>query len=67
MSTYEDARPTTEDNSPVVSPGNYSPVTVDMKATIGAIFLGILAGILLIGWMRAEARIRALITQLELA
>ena len=65
MSSNEDARPTTEDNSPVVSPGNYNPVTVDMKDSIGAIFLGILAGILLIGWMQAEARIRALMKQLQ--
>jgi hypothetical protein len=55
------------DKTPPVSPGNYSPVTVDMRDTIGAIFLGILAFILLVGWTRAEARNRALIKQLELS
>ncbi len=65
MLKNEDQIPTLEDKTPLVSPGNYSPVTVYMKDTLGAIFLGVLAGILLIGWMRAEARYRALITQLE--
>ena len=37
-----------------------------MNDTMGALFLGILAWILLIGWMRAEARNRVLIKQLEL-
>lgn len=55
-----------EDKTSDVSPGNYSPVTVDMKDTLGAIFLGVLSFILLVGWMRAEARIRVLIKQLEL-
>lgn len=55
------------DKTPPVSPGNYSPVTVDMRDTIGAIFLGILAWVLLIGWTRAEARNRALVQQLQLA
>jgi hypothetical protein len=56
-----------ENKTPVVNPGNYSSVTVDMKDTLGAIFLGILAFSLLIGWMRAEMRNRVLIKQLELA
>ena len=56
-----------ENKTPVVHPGNYSPVTVDMKDTIGAVFLGIFAFSLLIGWTRAEARNRLLIKQLELA
>jgi hypothetical protein len=56
-----------EDSTPAVSPGNYSPVTVYMHDTVGAIFLGILAGILLIGWIRAEARFRDFITQSEVA
>lgn len=56
-----------EDSTPSVSPGNYSPVTVYMHDTLGAIFLGILAGILLIGWIRAEGRFRDFIAQSEAA
>jgi hypothetical protein len=63
MSTMENHISTIADKTPTVSPGNYNPVTVEVKDTIGAIFLGILAGILLIGWMRAEARNRALLKQ----
>jgi hypothetical protein len=66
MSTNEDHIPTLEDKTPSARPGNYSPVRVYMKDTLGVIFLGALAGILLIGWMRTEARYRALITQLEI-
>lgn len=54
-----------EDRTPAVAPGNYSPVTVDMSDTVGAVFLGILAFILLIGWTQAEARNRALTKQLK--
>lgn len=67
MSTNENNLQPIEDQTPSVSPGNYSPVTVIMTDSLGAIFLGILAGILLIGWMRAEARYRALINQLEVS
>ena len=65
MSTNENNIPPLEDQTPSVSPGNYGPVTVYIKDTLGALFLGILSGILLVGWIRAEARYRALITQLE--
>lgn len=67
MSTYAADASTIEDKTPLVNPGNYSPVTVDMRDTIGAIFLGILTWILLIGWTRSEARNRALVKQLQLA
>lgn len=66
MLKNEDQIPTQEDKTPAVSPGNYSPVTVYLKDTLGVVFLGALAGILLIGWIRTEARYRALITQLEI-
>ena len=49
--------------TPQVSPGTYSPVTVTNKDTLGVIFLGILACLLLMGWRRAEARNRKLIAQ----
>ena len=54
-----------ERKSPVVHPENYSTVTVDMKNTLGVIFLGVLSFTLLIGWMRAEMRNRALMKQLQ--
>jgi hypothetical protein len=53
------------EKTPSVSPGNYSPVTVDMIDSLGAIFLGILCVILLIGWIRSEARQRAFLSQKE--
>ena len=56
---------TVDDVTPAIRPGNYSPVNVDIPETMGALFLGILACITLIGWMRAEARIRALMKQLQ--
>ena len=65
MMTNQDHTSTTEGQTPFVSPGNYSPVNVTVKDTLGTIFLGILAGILLVGWMRAEARYQTLITRLE--
>jgi hypothetical protein len=57
--------PTSEDRTPAVSPGNYSPVTVTMKDTMGAVFLGVLSVILLVGWMSSEKRYLALKSQLE--
>jgi hypothetical protein len=54
-----------EGQTPKVSPGTYSPVTVTVKDTMGAFFLGILSVILLIGWIRTETHNRELITQLE--
>ena len=65
MSTNEEHIQTPQDKTPLVSPGNYSPVTVNMEDSIGAVFLGILAVILLIGWRRAESRNRRLIKQLR--
>lgn len=56
MSTNEENIPTAEHKTPSVSPGNYSPVTVYMKDSIGVIFLGILAVIFLVNWRRAESR-----------
>ena len=54
-----------DSNTPAVSPGTYSPVTVTVSDSIGAIVLGTLSIILLIGWTRAEARYRALLLQKE--
>lgn len=65
MSTNIDPIQTSQDKTPSVSPGNYSPVTVNMEDSVGAVFLGILAVILLIGWRRAESRNRHLIQQLK--
>ena len=63
MSTNENSL--LENQTPTVSPGNYSPVTVTVKDTMGAFFMGILSVILLIGWIRTETRNHELITQLE--
>lgn len=52
-----------EEQTPAVSPGNYSPVTVYNKDTVGAVFLGILALIFMVAWMRSEAHYRQLITK----
>ena len=43
MSTSENNIPFLGDQTPLVSPGNYSPVTVTVKRYISAIFLGILS------------------------
>jgi hypothetical protein len=40
--------------------GNYSPVTVTNNDTVGATFLGLIAILLLVALLRAEARYRAL-------
>jgi hypothetical protein len=40
-------------------PGNYQPI--HLEETAGSVFLGILALILLVGWMRSEARYRKLL------
>ena len=61
--TSEDTISNLEGKSPEVRPGNYSPVTVYLRDSLGAIFLGFLSGVLLIGWTRAEARYRALLNE----
>jgi len=60
MSTSEE-HPTIGEKAVLVIPGNYQPI--HLKDTLGVIFLGIFAVISLIGWIRAEARYRALITK----
>ena len=52
-----------ENQTPEVKPGTYSPVTVNSQDTWGALFLGILSIILLVGWIRAEKRYRTEINQ----
>ena len=66
MTTKEEQTISMDRNTPAVSPGNYSPVTVTVSDSIGAIVLGTLSIILLIGWTRSEARYRALIMQKEI-
>jgi hypothetical protein len=65
MSTNQDEGPALETATPQVSPGNYSPVDVTNRDTVGAFMLGLLAVILLIGWMRTEERYRALLARRE--
>ena len=64
MSIHENPNATFEGKTPPVCPGISNPVNVYMEDSLGAIFLGFLSGVLLIGWMHAEARNRALMTEL---
>jgi hypothetical protein len=63
MSINDDSLVPVEDKTPAVSPGTYtySPVTVYMRDTIGAVVLGVLTIVLLIGWIRSEERCRSLL------
>jgi hypothetical protein len=56
-----------EENTPLDRSRSGNSVSVYMEDTLGAIFLGFLSSLLLIGWMRAEARNRRLIARLEQA
>ena len=53
-----------EEETPDKYTNGHNSVDVNLKDTVGAVFLGILSLILLIGWVRAEARYRTLITKL---
>jgi hypothetical protein len=55
----------TQEGTPQVRPGNYNPVIVDVNDTVGALFLGMLCVILLIGWQRSEIRYRELLKPLD--
>lgn len=57
MSTNEDRNQTVE-GKPAVPPGTFNPVTVDIKETVGTVFLGIIALVLLVAWLQAEAHQR---------
>jgi hypothetical protein len=59
MSTNEGQHPILGEGANLAVPGNYQPV--HFEDTAGVIILGILAGILLVGWMRSEARYRKLL------
>jgi hypothetical protein len=62
MSTNnEEHIPLIDGKTPVDISGNYQPI--HLEDTAGAIFLGILAVIMLIGWRRAETRCQKLILQ----
>jgi hypothetical protein len=60
METNESLDLSSEGQTPLVSPGTYSPVTIYNQDSLGALILGIFALILLIGWMRSEERNRQL-------
>ena len=65
MSANEGEIQRQEMETPTGGPCVYNPVTVDMNGnSLGAIFLGILSCMLLIGWMRSQERYHALLTQL---
>ena len=63
MPINDDNLPDPAQGTPAISPGTYSPVTVYMQDTLGIVFLGILASVLLLGWMRAEMRYRYLMAR----
>jgi len=64
MKTNRDQTQNLEAKPPLVRlTYTYSPVNVN--EILGALFLGILSVILLIGWIRAEARNRLLLAQLS--
>jgi len=46
-----------------VKPGIYSPVTVTVHDSLGALILGIISIILLVGWVKAEQRNRQLLSR----
>lgn len=56
-------QPPTSAATPKVQPGHFNPVNVHIDNSLGALLLGILAFILLVGWMKAEARNRQLMGQ----
>ena len=65
METNGDQIQPLEAQTPLLKPGTYSLVTAHMQDTMGAIFWGTLFAILLIGWVRAEARNRLVIAQVS--
>ena len=63
MLTNEGQVPLMTEEAPQVSTNGNNSVDVNLKDTVGAVFLGILSVILLIGWVRAEARLRELLVK----
>ena len=63
MAANEDFISPMEGKTSIDISGNYQPI--HMEDTAGAIFLGILSVILLIGWRRAETRYHRLLLQQE--
>ena len=53
----------TERQTPQVKPGIYNPVSVYAQDSLGSLILGIISIILLVGWMKAEARSRRLLSR----
>ncbi len=62
---------TTVPNDPAAFPAGpasiYNPVTVTVNDSTGAVFLGVIALALLVAFIRAEARYRALLAQMAAA
>lgn len=48
-------------SGPEVLRGHFNPVNIKIDNALGTLLLGILAIILLIGWMKAEARNRQIV------
>ena len=66
MVTNENSQLPREEQASSACGGNYSPVTVTVRETLGVLFLGILSLKLLMEWMRSEARYRDLLNRLEI-
>jgi hypothetical protein len=62
MTSREEHNPHSEDQIPFATTGPYNPVTVTTQDTWGAIILGIISVILLIGWLLSEKRNRELMS-----
>lgn len=65
MSTDEDQDHEAAATTLSAKPGVYSPVNINASEAIGSLFLGVLALVLLIALLRAEARNRRLLSQLS--
>jgi hypothetical protein len=55
--------PGQENTTPEVKPGVYNPVHISLNESTGVLLLGILSILLLIGWVRAENKLKALLSQ----
>ena len=55
--------PGQENTTPEVKPGVYNPVNITVNESWGAMILGILCIVLLVGWVHAENKLKALLSQ----
>lgn len=58
-----DTNQVSERQSPPESPGIYNPVDIHVQDSLGALILGILSIVLLVGWIKSEERNRQLLSR----